>query len=101
MKYMVFTIGFLLSSNAFSANPAWKGDCCNASGICMEINATSSKLVLVSDGRGGSLGTTISEIPKKNKQGFSYGAYYFQPPSGKNDGILRLQDDRQFRCFKE
>lgn len=101
MRQLLILILSVAITPVMAGNLPWEGDCCNASGICMRVSANKSQLVLLSDGRGGSVGKTVNGPAKQSAGGYRYTDMQFTPPSRTKDGLLRLNDDRQFMCFKE
>lgn len=102
---MKFLAALLLStslSSAFAASPPqWTGDCCNASGMCMVATVSPTQLRLVGDGRSGSVDRTIKVLTvAQNKGAWKYGPISWSSPTSKKDGVLELEDGRQFTCFR-
>lgn len=77
----------------------WSGDCCNPSGICITVAVTPVDLRLISDGRGGSVNRVIIGQPKWSEGSWKFGGISWNKPTAKNDGVLRLDDGREFMCF--
>lgn len=77
----------------------WSGDCCNPSGVCMTVAVTPVDLRLISDGRGGSVDRIITGQPIWSNGSWKFGGISWNKPTAKNDGVLRLDDGRQFMCF--
>lgn len=101
MTLLAIIIPTVALASPTKLHPIWSGDCCNPSGICMTVKASPKELVLHSDGRGGSVTKTIYGKPLEIKKNYwVYGSISWQKPNKKIDGVLRLEDGREFTCFE-
>lgn len=102
MKLLAALLLSAVASPTFAASqPQWSGDCCNASGMCMVATVSPTQLRLVGDGRSGSVDRTINVLTVAQTKGsWKYGPISWSSPTNKKDGVLELEDGRQFTCFR-